>query len=189
MKLKSIKKVIVLLSGLVLWILTIPPITVDAATNNTFGTAQLETKKEINYSDLSKEQAKHFTDKGFNKDDEYFTITTTQTNPTGSTRAVNVVVLTGSTKKVNNTMSRTEYIISSSRAPFTNLNARLSLGGKKTVDAKVKPYKGTYVYSGGIYATYTGKRQYLGYKLTVQYTTTWGSKTASASVGGLTIGK
>ena len=57
------------------------------------------------------------------------------------------------------------------------------------MNSAVTTMKGTYVYNGGIYGTYTGKRQYLGYTLRVQYTTTWGSATVSKKVGGMTIGK
>lgn len=89
----------------------------------------------IDFSSLSTEEADYFTSKGFDESDEYFTVTTMQEPPNSlslgrNARAVNVVTLTGSTKKISNTQSRTEYIISSTQAPFIRFNASLDMGGK-----------------------------------------------------------
>ncbi|EHK9412261.1 hypothetical protein KCT31_002715 [Enterococcus faecalis] len=144
----------------------------------------------ISFEELTEEEADYFLSKGFTESDEYFSVVTVQ-SPLDSTginaRAVNVVKLTGSTQKVSNTQSRTEYIISASRAPFIKLDAGLDMGGKKTVRSSVN-INGAYVYKGGIYATYRGKSQYLAYTLNIQYKTTWGIGTASKKVGGLIIG-
>lgn len=150
----------------------------------------VDAEDAIDFEDLTKEEADYFLSEGFDESDKYFSVVTVQ-SPLDSTginaRAVNVVKLTGSTQRVSNTQSRTEYIISASSAPFVRLNAGLNMGGKKTVRSSVN-INGAYIYRGGIYATYTGKRQYLAYTLNIQYTTTWGPGTTSKKVGGLMIG-
>ncbi|MCY7731981.1 hypothetical protein MHY86_09825 [Aerococcus urinaeequi] len=154
-------------------------------------------EESIDFNDLSPEEQDYFLKKGFSETDEYFSITTFQVSPQDiaesqySNRAsgVNVVTLLGSTKGVSRTRSRTEYILSSSKAPLIKFNASLDMGGKKTVPSGVIVKNRDYTYEGGIYGTYTGKRQYLSYTLRIQYTTTWGSATVSKKVGGLTIGK
>lgn len=142
------------------------------------------------YDSLSEEAKQHFKNEGFGPENEYFTEVIEQTSPNRNSRAaVNVVLLTASTKKVTNTQGYTSYIITSKYAPFLKLNMNLNIGSVKKVTSNVVPAKGAYGYSGGIYSNYTGKSGYQRFTLQCQYVTTWGAGSASCSAGGLTIGK
>ena len=96
--------------------------------------------------------------------------------------------LTASTKKISNTQGRTEYIITSPNSPMYRISTRLNLGNVQSYTQTVNLYNVT-GYSGGMYFTYTGKRNYYSVRLAMQVYNTFGVGSVSSTAGGLTIGK
>lgn len=164
-----------------------------ANANEIVSSTSIQNVEIVDFDSLDEEAVQHFKDEGFNENDEYYTETIIQTpqdvNGKQARAAINVITLTASTKKVTNTQGYTSYIITATQAPFVSIDFSLSIGSVKTVSSSVRPYKGTYGYSGGIFANYTGKRGYQSFRLRAQYLTTWGAGSTSCSAGGLTIGK
>lgn len=143
---------------------------------------------------MSTDHQAYFASKGFNSKDTFFRIQANQ--PVSQTLTpgaksidslldVNVVTLTGSTKKVDSTLAHAEYIISSGK-PLSSLNIRLTMGSHH-FDSAVS-LNGAYVYSGGIYADYSGSKKYMACSLSAQYVSTLGPGTVSCRAGGVTLG-
>ncbi len=148
----------------------------------------------ISFDELSEQEKEYFKDKGFDESNQYFTSEAyLPPSPGDLTRAINVVRITGSTKKQTNTLAYTEYVISATSAGFLDLDldCRLNMGNVKTVYSAVTPYGAPLVYGGGIFSSYTGKSVYMTYKLTIQYTTYYGTGglgSQTVNVGGVTLG-
>lgn len=139
------------------------------------------------FDQLTAEEQSYFKSKGFGEEDIFYTQNIEPKDPRARFSA-NVLRLTASTKRVNNTMGRTEYIITSPNSAMYRISNRLSLGSAKSYTQTVKLYN-SYGYSGGMYFTFTGKRQYYSVKLSMQVYNTFGVGTVSCSAGGLTIGR
>lgn len=135
-------------------------------------------------SSLSEEVQQLFIDEGFSENDEFTVSSQLQTG--GLYRAVNVINLAASTKRVNSTMGHTMYVITSGK-PILAANT-IARYGSYNSSSKVDVYGRPGVYSGGIYISYTGKSKYFSVKVESQVTTTMGTTPVNGNAGGLTLG-
>ena len=139
------------------------------------------------FSQLTPEEQSYFKSKGFSDKDTFYTQKIEPQDP--KTRfSANVLRLTASTKKITNTQGRTEYIITSPNSAMYRICTRLSLGSAKSYTQTVN-LANSYGYGGGMYFTFTWKRQYYSVKLAMQVYNTFGVGSVSCTAGGLTIGK
>lgn len=146
----------------------------------------------VSFDELSDKEQEHFLKKGFDENDEYFTSKAYMpADPDDLTQAINVIYITASTKKQDSRTAYTEYIITASKAGFLKLDCSLKMGNVKTVTSEVTPFNAPLAYSGGIYSFYNGSSKYMTYKLTIQYTTSYGTGgvgSQSVNAGGVTLG-
>ncbi|KGL43581.1 hypothetical protein [Listeria newyorkensis] len=124
---------------------------------------------------------------GFTDEDEFFLAEVYQTG--GMARKANVVWLSGSTKRENATLAYTKYLIRSSNSPLFAASTQIQLGTSVKTTSNVSIYGKPYAFSGGVYSTYTGKKNYFTAKAVSRITTGMGTVSAWKTVGGVTLGK
>ncbi|PTO34745.1 hypothetical protein [Enterococcus mundtii] len=142
----------------------------------------------IPFHELTLDEQEYFKSKGFDSSDTFYTTETVSDQDSKLRLSANVLRLTASTKKISNTQGRTEYIITSPNSPMYRISTRLNLGNVQSYTQTVNLYNVT-GYSGGMYFTYTGKRNYYSVRLAMQVYNTFGVGSVSSTAGGLTIGK
>lgn len=149
-------------------------------------------QESVPFEELSEEDQSFFLSQGFSEDNEFFQSTEVQQPDTAGNfnqRAImNIITITGATKKQNTTTAYTTYIVTSNM-PMLKISTKATLKGHKGFSSTVLPYKSPSKYGGGIYSTYTGSKKYFSVKLDSQVTTQLGTKSTGSSAGGVTLGK
>lgn len=149
------------------------------------------TEEVVAYEELSEEAQLYFLEQGFNETNEYFQHNTIQQSTSEGNinqRAIgNIITITGSTKKLSNSMAHTTYIITSG-SPILKASTQVTLVGYKTFESAVIPYGSPTVVTGGIYSSYTGSQKYFTVRLASQVTTSLGTVPVGSGAGGVTLG-
>lgn len=149
-------------------------------------------QESVPFEELSKEYQSFFLSQGFSKDNEFFQTTEVQQpniSSEFSQRAlVNIITITGATKKETSTTAYTTYIVTSN-LPMLEISTKATLKGHKGFESTVLPYKSPNTYGGGIYSSYSGSKKYFSVSLASQVKTQLGTASTGSSAGGVTLGK
>ncbi|ABK87358.1 TPA: hypothetical protein ACGXMA_003626 [Bacillus cereus] len=154
-----------------------------------------DNSEKIEFDDLSAEQKQAFIADGYNENDEFFVSSFVQGNQANLANdglqaglaRINVITVTGATKKKTNTSATTTTHITSSLKPILKANIQITPNGAKKVAYSVTPNKKSVSTSKTWH--YTGKKKYIAVKTAVQVTTSMGVSPNGSSVGGVTLGK
>lgn len=183
------KKKLLVVIGLLSLVLFLFPDSKVTASENIIQEDMME--EVVDFEELSEEEQSHFLDEGFNENNEYFQNSIIQQpeikEGMQQRLAINVITITGSTKKVSSTRGYTSYVITSAK-PILKTITEATLSGYKSFPSTVIPYNSPTVSSGGIYSSYTGAKKYFTVRLASQVTTTLGTSPAGSGAGGVTLG-
>ncbi|MBJ8050887.1 hypothetical protein JDS87_02380 [Bacillus cereus] len=154
-----------------------------------------DNSEKMEFDDLSEEQKQAFIADGYNENDEFFVSSFVQGNQAnlanGGSQAslarINVITVTGATKKKTNTSATTTTHITSSLKPILKANIQITPNGAKKVAYSVTPNKKSVSTSKTWH--YTGKKKYIAVRTAVQVTTSLGVSPNGSSAGGVTLGE
>ncbi len=165
-------------------------------TSSSSTTPTTSSSTHISWDQLSTYEQNIYLADGFTKNDTYYrstvTLPTQNTNSIFSTSlfrssGMNVVNMTGSTKKASSTTAKTRYILTSGRS-LLKTHVRLQLGNTSRYFYSDRTPKAL-AYSSSITSRYSGRKNYFTMHLTCQYYTSLGKGSLGCTAGGCTLGK